>query len=152
MPLSSLVALRQDLIKDGHTIRDLIKCLKRNQQWSKEFRLLDESQRRTVVGRLQLEQIAMLELLFTLALGQDLAAGNVDFTMTHLSEYSEYLVQMEFKGHLSGGDNQSRQSQSHRGDASIINEARIKDLGILTFLAMLRIDIFAEGQQSQSRS
>ena len=55
----------------------------------------------------------MLELLFTLALGQDLAAGNIDYTMAHLSEYSQYLVQMEFKGHLSGGANQSRQSQSH---------------------------------------
>lgn len=88
----------------------------------------------------------MLELLFTLASGQDLAASSPDYTMAHLLEYSEYLIQMEFKGQLSGGVAQSWQSQSHQGDASIINEAKIKDLGILTFLAMIRIDVFADGQ------
>lgn len=86
----------------------------------------------------------MLELLFSLAQDQDLEADSIGFSMAHLLEYSEYLIAMEFKGHLAAG---VRPISNHQGDASIINEAKIKDLGILTFLALLRIDVFADGQQ-----
>jgi hypothetical protein len=95
----------------------------------------------------------MLELLFSLAQDQDLEnmkeADSMGYSMAHLLEYSEYLIAMEFKGHLAAG---VRPISNHQGDASIINEAKIKDLGILTFLALLRIDVFADGQQGPGSS
>jgi hypothetical protein len=54
-PMRSLVALRDDLMKDGRAISELIQSLRRNQQWPKEFPMLDESQKRSVEASLQLE-------------------------------------------------------------------------------------------------
>jgi len=67
--------------------------------------------------------------------------------MSHLKKFMKYLIKTDFRGYMVFGldqesSKQLQQMQSN-SEAQVINESKIKDLGILTFLAMLRIDAFA---------
>jgi hypothetical protein len=98
-----------------------------------------------------------MELVFTLSQQQDLAAGapaEVFFELSDVSDFFDYLVQMEFGGQRLGSCDKYHQGQlsnSISDQIKIINESKIQDLGILTFLSMLRIDAFANPKSSKEK-
>ena len=72
-----------------------------------------------------------MELLFTLSQQQDLAAGapaDVFFELSDISDFFDYLVQMEFGGQRLGSYDQYHQGQlsnSISDQIKIINESKI---------------------------
>jgi len=63
----------------------------------------------------------------------------------------KYLIKTEFRGYLIYGlthqSSKQLQMMQSGSESHMINESKIKDLGLLCFLAMLRIDIFSECPQ-----
>lgn len=133
---------------DAGLVAGLIENLKRNLHWdTQEFEGLDEHQRQLVLGSIQREQIMILELVFSIAQEQELREGHVDITVSHLADFYKYLAMNDFSGQLmsvSGLGDSSRYQHSGLDltDAQRIAQNKIKDLGVLTYLAMLRIDAF----------
>ena len=52
----------------------------------------------------------------------------------------DYLLQTQFQGVMT-----SQERYHHVSDSETVNQSKIADLGILTFLAMVRIDLLAQG-------
>ena len=122
----------------------MIKSLLRNLEWNKrEFRMLNDRHQQEAVGFLQEEQIKLLEILLALASKQDIANSQLEYSMSHIGEFVEYLVNTEFKGYMNcRTDNHQMYNLHKQTEIQAINQGKIKDLGIITMLAILRIDIF----------
>ena len=96
----------------------------------------------------------ILELLFSIAQEQNLREGHVDIDISHLANFYEYLALNDFSGQLvcvAGQPDNIRYQHSGLDsltDAQRIAQNKIKDLGIITYLAMLRIDVFQAGNTS----
>lgn len=81
--------------------------------------------------------MSILEIIFTLSLQNDAK-------IEHVEQMYDYLVKTQFQGILNG------QERYHQiSDSETVNQSKIADLGILTFLAMIRIDMLAQGKKTQ---
>lgn len=82
---------------------------------------------------IQKEQLNILEIVFTLSLQEEVK-------IEHVEQMYDYLVQTQFQGVMT-----SQERYHHVSDSETVNQSKIADLGILTFLAMIRIDLLAQG-------
>ena len=144
-------------MKTGQLVTKLIESLKRNLRWdTREFKNLDEQQKSQVLSFIQREQIMTHELLFSIAQEQNLAEGHVDIDVSHLWNFFQYLSTNDFSGRLicmtDHADNIRDQQRSLDAltDSQSIAQNKIRDLGIITFLAMLRIDVFQSWSSSST--
>jgi hypothetical protein len=85
----------------------------------------------------------------------------VDIDVSHLANFFEYLAMNDFSGmllSLAGQQQADYLRYQHYGldsltDAQRIAQNKIKDLGTITYLAMLRVDVFqAVGSSSETAS
>lgn len=136
--MKALVSFKDELLGKGALLKQIIKALIRNLKWQSEIRMLEEAQARVELC-IQLEQIKMLELVFTISQEQNLS--NPEVQMAHIKKFLKYLVLTDFKGFFISEISQDYR-QLHQSEISILNEQKIKDLGIFTMLSLLRIDLF----------
>jgi hypothetical protein len=77
----------------------------------------------------------------------------LDINTAHLSDFVEYLVETQFRGVMPYSTDQSLYGhQNVQSEQQNINESKIRDLGILTVLAMLRIDLFVDNGSQENKS
>jgi hypothetical protein len=131
MPLRSMEYVRSKLTSKD-LFKNLIQCLLRNTNWEHEFKgLKDDKQKQECFNYVQREQLQILEIIFSLSL-------ELEPKIEHLEQLLGYLVKTEFQGEMC-----SRMRIHHLSDTGVVNQSKITDMGVLTFLAMLRVDLMA---------
>ena len=111
----------------------------RNADWQREFASLAAEQlRERVFACVQGEQVGLLEILFSLALEQDTDSGQQVLTLSDIADFHGYLRRTNYRGRLRGGQQAARLLRVN--EAEELGEQKIAHLGIITFLAMLRVD------------
>ena len=108
-----------------------------------------------VVDRLQTEQLTILEMIFAIATKQNIqqmmqSKAPLYVNITHLSQFLKYLKDTKFRGIMPYSTDKSNQTKVQSPEQDI-NESKMRDLGILTALAILRIDLFLVSSEDESK-